>query len=392
MADINDRLDRLQRREDFDRSGMPLRPAPGTEYGQPVVRPVGVDDRLGEVLDAVAAVVSKHPGLSVMIAVADGRAGRPVVRVTERDGGVETGVVVPGALAPAPAVQAFAVPSTERPHGPATLLPELAAELAPELVAERLRELLPEPADDRPGGLEPLAGRDREPADEATVRLREPAPAPAPEPVGEATMLLPGLAPEPVGEANVPLPESADEATVRFREPEREAEPQEVAAAAGRLDGRHAAVDEAGWSGAGWSGSSWHNSLWSTGAQSRFRSQESGPPPAPGHRRPEPADTDRLRVLADPQRPDSRGADPQRAETQDLEDQHPETQRAETQPDEGRRPEGQRPGVRGPGDSPAPPGGTIPLPEDTSQVVTRLAQLLRDNPALASSWGREAPE
>lgn len=42
-------------------------------------------------------------------------------------------------------------------------------------------------------------------------------------------------------------------------------------------------------------------------------------------------------------------------------------------------------------DEPSPPGGTIPLAEDTSQVVSRLAQLLRDNPMLASSWSREAP-
>src|SRR5215212_11687677 len=105
MADINDRLDRLQRREEFDRNGLPLRPEP---TGAGVARPAGVDDRLGEVLDAVAAVVSRHPGLSVMVAVADGRAGRPVVRVTERDGAVDTGLVVPGAESrprPEPATQ-----------------------------------------------------------------------------------------------------------------------------------------------------------------------------------------------------------------------------------------------------------------------------------------------
>ena len=59
-----------------------------------------MDDRLGEVLDAVASVVRRHPGLSVMVALADGRAGRPVIRVTERDGGVETGVVVAGSGPP----------------------------------------------------------------------------------------------------------------------------------------------------------------------------------------------------------------------------------------------------------------------------------------------------
>lgn len=239
MADINDRLDRLQRREEFDRNGLPLRPEPS---GSGVARPAGVDDRLGEVLDAVAAVVARHAGLSVMIAVADGRAGRPVVRVTERDGTVETGVVVvsgAGGAAPAPtptaAAQAAAVPTTERP-------------------------------------------RDTEP-----------------------------YAAEP---------------------------------------GRHAARAESTPTGSGWSGSSWHDSLWSAGAQARFR----GPDPArPEHRRPDAdtdADTDRLRLVADEE----------------------------------------------PAAPPPPPGGTIPLPPDTSQVVSRLAQLLRENPTLASSWSREAPE
>jgi hypothetical protein len=215
MADINDRLDRLHRREEFDRNGLPLRADP---VGAPVARPAGVDDRLGEVLDAVAAVVRRHTGLSVMVAIADGKAGRPVVRVTERDGSVETGVVVVGAGAPTPADQAAVVPSTERPRE--SVPPEVA--------------------------YEPVYAPVREPAYEP------------------------------------PVEES---------------------------DGRHAAR-------------SWHDSLWSAGAQARFRAAEE-------------------------------------ARAEEL---------------------------------PAPPGGTIPLPQDTSQVVSRLAQLLRDNPTLASSWSREAPE
>jgi len=113
VADINDRLDRLQRREEFDRlSADPdWTPRPLEPGAVAVSRPAGVDDRFGEVLDAVGAVVARHPGLSVMVAVADGRAGRPVVRVTERDGSVETGVVVAGPGAPAPGVQAAAVPT-----------------------------------------------------------------------------------------------------------------------------------------------------------------------------------------------------------------------------------------------------------------------------------------
>ena len=44
-------------------------------------------------------------------------------------------------------------------------------------------------------------------------------------------------------------------------------------------------------------------------------------------------------------------------------------------------------------DGPDRPGrGAIPLPEDTSQVVSRLAQLLRENPTLAANWSREAQE
>ena len=39
-----------------------------------------------------------------------------------------------------------------------------------------------------------------------------------------------------------------------------------------------------------------------------------------------------------------------------------------------------------------PGPAAIPLPEDTSQVVSRLAQLLRENPTLAANWSREAQE
>ncbi|HYT09075.1 MAG TPA: hypothetical protein VEL73_00275, partial [Mycobacteriales bacterium] len=41
---------------------------------------------------------------------------------------------------------------------------------------------------------------------------------------------------------------------------------------------------------------------------------------------------------------------------------------------------------------PTPAGGMVTLPADTSEVVARLAQLLREDPTLASSWGREAQE
>jgi hypothetical protein len=102
VADINERLDRLHRREAFDQRVARLGAVRPPEPDEPApprtapLRPAGVDDRLGEVLDAVAGVVRRHPGLSVMVAVADERPGRPVIRVTERGGDVETGVVVPG--------------------------------------------------------------------------------------------------------------------------------------------------------------------------------------------------------------------------------------------------------------------------------------------------------
>jgi hypothetical protein len=87
VADIHDRLERLSRREEAARRA---------QYGQ--LQPVAagsMDDDFAEVLTAVARVVQRHPGLSIMVAAADGRPGRSVIRVTEREGGVETAVVPP---------------------------------------------------------------------------------------------------------------------------------------------------------------------------------------------------------------------------------------------------------------------------------------------------------
>jgi hypothetical protein len=256
VADINDRLDRLQRREEFDRFGRPIRPAPPeTPVGPVVARPAGVDDRLGEVLDAVAGVVRKHPGLSVMVALADGRAGRPVIRVTEREGGVETGVVVVG--------QSAVEPARTDPEATSVVL--------------------------------------RPPPD-----LREqPTAAPAREPV-------PGS--DPVFEPAL-----------------RDSLPSRAALAGGRVpnNGRHAAAGAEPEPAP--ARASWHDALWSAAGRDRFR------PPAdqPGAAEP-----------VEPVEPDG---------------------------DEGTSP-------------------TIPIPEDTSQVVSRLAQMLRDNPTLAANWSREAPE
>lgn len=187
----------------------------------PTPRPAGVDDRLGEVLDAVAEVVRRHPGLSVMVALADGRAGRPVIRVTERDGAVDTGLVVPGA--------------ESRPR------PEPGRE--PERESRRPGGRHAAPAADDPGHGEPASG------------------------------------------------------------PEAGADP------AGSPPAR----------------ASWHDSLWSAGRAGAAADA------VPDHR----AEHGALRLVPD------------------LE----------------------------------PAAGT-----GTSQVVSRLAQLLREDPSLASSWGREAPE
>jgi hypothetical protein len=105
VADINDLLSRLSRREEFDRRGP--EPAgsghPAQAQSAPADRPAGSEAGFRDVLDVVAGVVGRHAGMSVMVALADGRPGRPVVRVTERDGRVETALVVAGGRsAPAP--------------------------------------------------------------------------------------------------------------------------------------------------------------------------------------------------------------------------------------------------------------------------------------------------
>jgi hypothetical protein len=129
VADINDRLERLNRREEFARRG---------QHGgsHPPAPDLDLDDDFAEVLVAVARVVQRRPGMSVMLAAADGRPGRTVIRVTERDGAVETAVVTPNpprpptpAVAPAPSQEWTAEPasagrhSDERLRRPATSAP-----------------------------------------------------------------------------------------------------------------------------------------------------------------------------------------------------------------------------------------------------------------------------
>jgi hypothetical protein len=358
VADINDRLDRLQRREEFDRFGRPLRPAAEDPVGSVVARPAGVDDRLGEVLDAVAAVVRRHPGLSVMVAIADGRTGRPVVRVTERDGSVETGVVVAGlpagarAVAPAAADQAASVPTASVPTRPVQ------------------RETLPayEP---EPGFRSGVPAGD--PVFEAgPARRYEPGYAPV---ARESLVAREGAMPagdpvfEPAGRDLLP-PRDPGRELVRESLPSRDA----VQARGGVVNGRHAAEHEDEF-GSGWSGSSWHNSLWS---QDR---------PQPGAPRPEAARSEGAGRL-ESGRPESRGRPESSGRPEGA--GWPESGRPESsgRPEGAGWPESGRPESGG---RPEPAPG-VPLNPETSQTVTRLAQLLRENPALTSSWSREAGE
>jgi hypothetical protein len=85
MADINDRLERLNKRDELTRRVLQQRALPDSvlELGEDFV----------EVIEAVVHVVRRQPGQAIMIAPGDGRRGSAVVRVTEREGDVEIAVV-----------------------------------------------------------------------------------------------------------------------------------------------------------------------------------------------------------------------------------------------------------------------------------------------------------
>src|SRR5436190_1605394 len=85
MADINDRLQRLSRRDELTRRVLQHRAVPAE------VADVGSD--FLDVVEAVAAIVRRHPGMSVMLAPGDGRRGSAVVRITEQHGEAEVSVV-----------------------------------------------------------------------------------------------------------------------------------------------------------------------------------------------------------------------------------------------------------------------------------------------------------
>jgi hypothetical protein len=88
MADIHDRLERLQRRDELARRVLQQRLVPDAI--------AGVGEDFVDAVEAVAQVVRRHPGLSIMLAPGDGRPGGAVVRVSERDGEVDVSVVRSG--------------------------------------------------------------------------------------------------------------------------------------------------------------------------------------------------------------------------------------------------------------------------------------------------------
>ena len=85
MADINDRLERLNRRDELTRRMLQQRVVPESV--------AGVGDDFVEIVEAVAQVVRRHSGMSIMIAPGDGRQGSAVVRISEHDGEVDVSVV-----------------------------------------------------------------------------------------------------------------------------------------------------------------------------------------------------------------------------------------------------------------------------------------------------------
>jgi hypothetical protein len=88
MADINDRLERLHKRDELTRRVLQQRSLPDS------VAELGPD--FVEVIEAVVQVIRRQPGASVMVAPGDGRRGSAVVRITEAAGDVEIQVVSTG--------------------------------------------------------------------------------------------------------------------------------------------------------------------------------------------------------------------------------------------------------------------------------------------------------
>jgi len=88
MADINDRLERLQKRDALTRRVRQQRslPDPVVELGGDFV----------EVVEAVAQVIRRQPGAAVMVAPGDGRQGSAVIRISELAGEVDITILGAG--------------------------------------------------------------------------------------------------------------------------------------------------------------------------------------------------------------------------------------------------------------------------------------------------------
>jgi len=88
MADINDRLERLQKRDALTRRVLQQRSLP-----DPVVE---LGDDFVEVVEAVAQVIRRQPGAAVMVAPGDGRQGSAVIRISELAGEVDITILGAG--------------------------------------------------------------------------------------------------------------------------------------------------------------------------------------------------------------------------------------------------------------------------------------------------------
>jgi len=386
VADIDDLLSRLSRREEFDRRGP--EPAPSGRaaptHAAPADRPAGSEAGFRDVLDVVAGVVGRHAGMSVMVALADGRPGRPVIRVTERDGRVETAVVAAGGRsAPAPSSAAddgVLGHGGEPGDGVRLEVPDHGVlgpggEPGGGVRLEAPDRGAPEPS----GGVHPevpdhgALGHGGEPG--RGVRLEVPgrgvlAPSGDPgsvarQPAEDRPVSEHGPEPDgtyapdrvPVGVDGRPV----DAAWAPRVEPSERDRPHRLVPAesvepggwhAPPLVRPHVSADRAGPApGRPRHATSWQNDMW------------------PADRRPGSGRHGGLRLVPDPE-PEPATAEP------------PVRAPAATAPPEA---------PTGPASEPVSPG-SFALPPATSQVVARLAQLLREDPGLAAGWGREAEE
>jgi hypothetical protein len=299
-ADINDRLERLRRREELASRAQqrPIAPRQSPLDGRPF--PAGLGEDFVDVLDAVARAVLRHPGLSVLVTTGNtGRHGRTVVRVSERDGAVET------ALVAAPPAATAAEPRRSGRHA------EQAAPAAPSVTALS--------ANGTAGSGTPYhrTVADRQPySRRGAVRQLRAVEDSGPDDAGRA-----GVAPEdaqpPIAQPPIAQPPNAQPPN---------AQPPNVQ---------------------------------QPNVQQPNVQQPNVQQPNVQQPNAQPRDT---------QQPNTRPVDTRPADTGPLSAERA-AEGAGEQTEAGR-------------------SGLLALPPDTSQVVARLAQLLRDDPSLAAGWAR----